>query len=392
MELNKQTAIDKNMQDILSANNAREEADILAAIKTENEMADISEIDNGYTNITRAFFSAAHANKDSDENRTAAIEKEAAEERTQSMYQSMVQDLVQRNREFQEEIFSGIQKNLDSARQDVMRYEARLEQIQEDRAALLERAEELKDEKENAIVAVEVTQEMHADAKAEEENAVALQEVCADVENANMCKAELGMDKNATQTELNEKLEEGVLAAKANVADTTALVGVANDNLASTEQQQEQVKAALVKTGQEEAVTIKGLDTSKTRSFALQRSLDDAKTRSADFNRTIEADLKSGKITPEEAAQRSAEFNNGLRNQASAPSASQSALAANNDSPNTARPTASAASALNDGGGIKAGSIQNQFASAALGMDHTPVLDPERRLVYAPSAPSMALG
>src|SRR5690606_13441122 len=137
------------------------------------------------------------------------------------------------------------------------------------------------------------------------------------------------------------------------------------------------------------------LSREQAKVMRLERQLESTKQQAAEFNQTLEADLKSGKITPEEAERRSSEFNNGLRTQASAADLTQqqTALAANTDTPNAPRATASAASTLNDGGGIKAGSISNQFASAANGTTPAPAMSPEQRQpIYATSGPAMAMG
>jgi septal ring factor EnvC (AmiA/AmiB activator) len=200
--------------------------------------------------------------------------------------------------------------------------------------------------------------------------------------------------EGSTDAELQDALETGVNAAESNVQEMVDLAKVANDNLAQTEQQKAAVKTELMKVEQVESSTMQELSRARTRVLTLETNMATTRQKIDEFNQTLDADLKSGKITPEEAAQRSADFNDGLRTQASAttPTHAQPVLAANTDIPNTARPTASAASTLNDGGGIKAGSISNQFASAASGTTTpaAPAMEPERQPVYA--SPSMAMG
>lgn len=395
MELNEQAAIDRNLQDILSARTAREEAEILAEIESESEISDIGEIDNGYRKITRAFFSAAHATKDNNESRQAELAEQEAKEKTRNIFQSLVQDVIERNREFQEDIYNGIQKNLDSARQEMAHYEERLEQLQDQKEVLQTEAEALAEEAENAAITVEVVQEIVQERKTELEQARELEAACSVAANAEVCKTELGME-NATDAELKDALKTGVNAAESNVEEMVDLVKVANDNLAQTEQQKAAVKTELMKVEQVESSTMQELSRTRTRVLTLETKMQTTRQKIDEFNQTLDADLKSGKITPEQAAQRSAEFNAGLRTQASAanPTQAQPALAANTDTPNTTRPTASAASTLNDGGGIKAGSISNQFASAASGTTApaAPAMEPERQPVYATSAPAMAMG
>lgn len=396
MELNNQTAIDKNLQDILSANSAREEAEILEAIKAENDMPDISEIDNGYTNITRAFFSAAHATKDSDEVRISEYEKEQQEKDDYEMMQSLVQDLIQRNHEFQEEIYRGIEKNLDDARRQMRHCEKRLEKLQEEKTELLERKEVLDEAAEEAAVTAEVTTELLEEAKAEVAQAEQLQEACtADAAAADVCKVELGME-GASDKQMEDALQNGVEAAKANLEDVAVMAQVANDNQAEIQTEKAVVNAELAQVQKTETAVKQELGREQMKAMRLERKLESTKQQAAEFNQSLEADLNSGKITPEEAARRSAEFNEGLRSQASAADLTQShsVLAANTDTPQSSRATASAASTLNDGGGIKAGSISSMFASAANGTTPAdPALAPEQRQpLYATSGPAMAMG
>lgn len=394
MELNEQSAIERNMQDILSAKSAREEAEILAAIQSESEMADISDVDNGYRKITRTFFSAAHATKDINEERKAELAKEESEEKTRNIFQSMVQDIIERNREFQEEIYQGIQKNLDQARREVDYHADRLEEIQQDKEDQQAKVAALSEEEENAAIDAQVVQEIVEERKTELEQAQALDATCSVAANAEVCKTELGV---TTDQELTEALSNGVTSAEVSLQEAQELKQIANDNQAQTQQKKAAAEAELIKVEQVESSTMKELSRAKTRVMSLETKMEATKQKIDEFNRNLEADLKSGKISPEEAAKRSTEFNNGLRTQAAAadPSKTQPVVAANNDAPNASRPTASAASSLNDGGGIKGGSISNQFASAASGSatPAAPAMTPEERQpVYATSAPAMAMG
>ena len=395
MELNEQSAIERNMQDILSAQSVREEAEILAAIQSESEMADISDVDNGYRKITRTFFSAAHATKDANEERNNELAKEESEERTRDIFQSMVQDLIERNREFHEQIYQGIQKNLDSARRELAHHEELLEEIQEDKEEQLAIVAALNEEEENAAINVQVVEEIAQERKVELEQAKALEATCSVAANAETCKTELGIE-GATDEELQDRLSDGVTAAKVELQEVQELKQIANDNQVQVQQKKEAAEAKLQEVQQVESAVINDISRTRTRVMSLEIKMESVRKKIDEFNRNLEADVKSGKITPEEAAKRSAEFNDGLRAQASAdPSKPQPVVAANTDIPNASRPTASAASSLNDGGGIKGGSISNQFASAASGpaTPATPAMTPEERQpVYATSAPAMAMG
>lgn len=396
MELNEQSAIERNMQDILSAKSAREEAEILAAIQSESEMADISDVDNGYRKITRTFFSAAHATKDINEERKAELAKEESEEKTRNIFQSMVQDIIERNREFQEEIYQGIQKNLDQARREVVRHEQLLAEIEEKLNQQQEKADALKSEEEDAAIDAEAAEEVAEERQAELEQAQAFQATCSVAANLESCKTEMGME-NATEQEMQDRLSDSVTAAEIGVQDAQEMKQIANDNRAAAEQKTANAENDVKETEQQKKMAVRSLSRAKTKEASLETQMDETKQKTEEFTRNLEADVKSGKITPEQAEQRRIEFKDNLLKQANAadPSKTQPVVAANNDAPNASRPTASAASSLNDGGGIKGGSISNQFASAASGSatPAAPAMTPdERQPVYATSAPAMAMG
>ncbi|GEM_PF-5814628 len=389
MELNEQAAIDRNLQDILSARTAREEAEILAEIESESEISDISEIDNGYSKITRAFFSAAHATKDNNESRQAELAVQESKEKSRDIFKSLTQDVIARNRAFQEEIYNGIQRNLDAARAELNYYDKVLGEIQEQKELLKTEVETFAEKVDDAAIVAEAVEKIKQEAKIEVEQAKELEATCTVAANAEVCKAELGME-GSTDAELHDRLKTGVETAEANEQEVAELARIANDNVAEAEQQMAAAESKLQSVEQIENETLQN----KSRVEATAVALEAQQEKMDEFQKNLDADLKSGKITPEEAAQRSTEFSNSLRTQARTtnPTQAQPALAANTDTPNTARPTASAASTLNDGGGIKAGSISNQFASAASGTTTpaAPAMEPERQPVYA--SPSMAMG
>lgn len=368
---------------------------------------DISATDNGYTAMVRAFSKAAYANKvdsapeESDEDKKSEMEKS-----NEAILMDMLQDHYQEILRETRYLMADLNERLEECRSGKLDAQENLKgitnesnQALEDHKIITEQEAETEQEKEALLTKKEEVETKAADA----------------IQDQTACTK--GQQESCTITKddpkVQELLEEGHDQKKAIaiVADTKVQEALAEQAHLDKQLQETEARLTRLSKGREKLEhRLQDLQTQAevnqdkiTRMEQIEKGLKARQTALEEFQtRTNDPAFKKamaeGRVTKAQLDEMTPEFMRKDRNHGKTVSGltaqptqdNPTALAANTAKPaaTEARTATSLASTLNDGGGIKAASLQAPFAAAANGaqpaeavpMPPSPAIDQNRRM------------
>lgn len=376
MELNK-PAFKEDQVDFL---NASEED-----MNPDSVGADISAIDNGFSNMNRAFFKAAFANKEDLYSSDAEYGSEEKKDLEEQLWSELVEQMIERAREEVAARIVQFEGYLSALREERASYESKGAELNQrytakghERDALTQQHEDLSEERETVL-------EEKLEAEAQTELATSEQERCAEEKNLMSCAATYAPEaKNLGTSDLyalvNERTALILEQSVANQMYVTQKLSDVDTQLVGINEQLEQVNkdmADLREKTEQNDEKIRQLDLKREK---LEENLRQAKEFEARINDPeFKKKIENGEISEQKLQAMLPDFmkqDAGAEKMlASSPKAVETSAPASSTASisyladvRESRPTASVSAMLNDGGGIKASSMQSSFAMAASGV------------------------
>jgi len=355
-------------------------------INPDSVGADISAIDNGFSNMNRAFFKAAFANKEDLHSHNAEYGDDEKKDLQDQIWSELVEQMIERAREEVAARIIQFEGFLRDLREERARYESKGTEIAQsykakgqERDALTQQLDDLSEKRETIL-------EERKEAEAQTELAASEQERCAVKANLTSCAATYAPEeKNLNTSELfelvNERTAQILEQSIANQSYVVQKLSDVDTQLVGINEQLQQVTKDmqdLREQAEQNAEKIRQLDLQRDK---LEEDLRQAKQFEARMNDPeFKKKVENGEISQENLQTMLPDF---MKKDAATPQQMVATASEQTVTPATAtptasisyladaresRPTSSVSATLNDGGGIKASSMQSSFAMAASGL------------------------